>query len=155
MAGGTPEHAALAGAAIVLLGAQLRSGPCRLYPSDLRVRVLASDLSTYPDVTVICGPLERASDDPDAIVNPTLLIEVLSPSTEDYDRGEKREHYQRILSLREILLIASDRPRIERWRRTADGWSLDVAREGGVLELASVGAALSLNDLYDEAARGS
>src|SRR5882762_751625 len=83
MAGGTPEHAALAAAASGLLFAQLRDGRCRAYDSDLRVRT-PSGLSTYPDVTVICGPSERHDDDAQAVTNPTLIIEVLSRSTEDY-----------------------------------------------------------------------
>ena len=93
IAGGTPEHAALKAAITGLLFAQLRGGRCRLHDADLRVRVPETGLATYPDVTVACGPLERHPQDQDAVTNPTLIVEVLSRSTADYDRGDKFEHY--------------------------------------------------------------
>src|ERR1035438_4951192 len=93
MAGGTPEHAALAAAFLGQLYAQLRSGRCRAYDADLRVRVREADLLTYPDITIICGPVERDGDDRMSAVNPAVLVEVLSDSTERYDRGAKFEHY--------------------------------------------------------------
>src|SRR5215212_185514 len=86
MAGGTPEHAALAAAVIAALSAALRDRPCRVFSADARVRVLATGLSTYSDVTVVCGRLETDPEDANAIINPVLLIEVLSDSTEAYDR---------------------------------------------------------------------
>jgi Uma2 family endonuclease len=95
IAGGTPTHAALAAIIIRLVGAQLPVG-CRAYSSDLRVRVPETGLSTYPDVTVVGGQTTRAADDPVAVTNPVLVVEVTSPSTEDYDRGEKLTHYQRL-----------------------------------------------------------
>src|SRR4029078_9206247 len=104
LAGGTPEHAALAGAVSAALLAELRRGPLRVYSSDLRVRVLATGLATYPDVTVVCGALERDPQSPDTVVSPVVVVEVLSPGTESFDRGEKREHYQRIATVREIVL---------------------------------------------------
>jgi Uma2 family endonuclease len=95
MAGGTPEHAALAAAAITLLGPQLRGGECRPYNSDLRVRT-PTGLTTYPDVTVIRGPSEIDASDSLAITNPALIVEVLSRSTEEYDSGDKFEHYRTV-----------------------------------------------------------
>src|ERR1700686_1044345 len=86
MAGGTPEHAALAAAVIGLLFPQLRGGRCRPYDADLRVRVRATGLSSYPEATVVCGLPVRDPDDPDGVTNPTLIVEVVSPSTEEYDR---------------------------------------------------------------------
>src|SRR6185503_12925135 len=88
MAGGTPEHSALAKAVAVRLSVALDGKPCRVFGSDLRVRVEATDLSTYPDVTVVCGKLERSALDQNAVVNPVLLVEILSDTTEAYDRGE-------------------------------------------------------------------
>ncbi|MGH8471968.1 MAG: Uma2 family endonuclease, partial [Gammaproteobacteria bacterium] len=85
MAGGTPEHAALAAAVTGLLFPQLRGSPCRAHDADLRVRVPKTGLATYPDVTIVCGPSERDPDDRNAVTNPTLIVEVLSQSTEDYD----------------------------------------------------------------------
>jgi Uma2 family endonuclease len=101
MAGGTPEHAALAAAVVGQLYAQLREGRCRVYNSDLRVRVPATGLLTYPDATVMWGPRQRDAEDEYAITNPTLIVEVLSRSTEEYDRGDKFEHCKRSSSLRE------------------------------------------------------
>ncbi len=124
MAGGTPEHAALCAALIAQLVTLLRGGPCRVYTSDLRVRVRATGLATYPDAAVICGPLERDPDSPTHVTNPTVLFEVLSPGTEEYDRGEKREHYQQIEGLREYVLVAQDARKVDVWRRAGAGaWS--------------------------------
>jgi Uma2 family endonuclease len=105
MAGGTPEHAALAAAVITLLGPQLRGGECRPYNSDLRVRT-PTGLTTYPDVTVICGPRTIDALDPLAVTNPALIVEVLSRSTEEYDSGDKFEHYKTFPSLREYVLVS-------------------------------------------------
>ena len=94
------------------------------------MRVKATGLATYPDISVVCGKLETDPDDPggNTAVNPTLLVEVLSPSTEDYDRGEKLAHYKRIASIREVLLVAHDERRLELWTKTATGWTLEVVR---------------------------
>ena len=152
MAGGTPEHAALCAALIAQLVTLLRGGPCRVYTSDLRVRVRATGLATYPDAAVICGPLERDPDSPTHVTNPTVLFEVLSPGTEEYDRGEKREHYQQIEGLREYVLVAQDARKVEVWRRAGAGaWSHTVHTAGQTLELASVGGRLSVDELYREA----
>jgi Uma2 family endonuclease len=151
MAGGTPEHAALAAAVGGTLFAQLEGSDCRVFSSDLRVRVLATGLATYPDVTVVCGDLEHDPENPATITNPTLIVEILSPSTEAYDRGEKLEHYRQIPSLRECVLVAHDRRRIEVWRREADdGWSHAVA-EAGTVDLASIGCRLEVESLYGRA----
>lgn len=152
MAGGSPDHAAIAVNVAVILAAALRGRPCRVYSSDLRVRVQATGLGTYPDLSVVCGSLQTDPDDPsgNTIINPTLLIEVLSPSTEDYDRGEKLSHYKRIPSVREILLIAHDEHRLESWRRTDSGWTLEVARAGAEdrLRLAALDCTLDLAEVY-------
>ena len=105
MAGGTPEHSALAAATIAALSAVLRGKPCRVYTGDLRVRIEATDIATYPDVAVVCGKLETAKDDRNAATNPVLLVEVLSESTERHDRGAKFAHYRHIASLREYVLV--------------------------------------------------
>jgi Uma2 family endonuclease len=150
MAGGTPEHAGLAAAVIEHLGSQLVGGSCQIFTSDLRVRVLATGLATYPDVTVVCGALERDPEDGNGATNPTLLVEVLSPSTEHYDRGEKAAHYRRIPSLREYVFVSHRERHIERWWRDAAGeWRSDEGRRGGRLELAAVGAVLDVDAIYD------
>jgi len=147
MAGGTPEHAALAAAVTRLLA--LPRG-CRIYSSDLRVRVAATGLVTYPDVTVVCGRLERDPEDVLAICNPTVLVEILSPRTADYDRGEKWEHYQQLASLRAYLLVDWERPMIEvRARPTADApWTSTVAGPGGTARVAVLEAALVVDEVY-------
>jgi Uma2 family endonuclease len=149
MAGGTPEHGALAMAIGARLVDAARGKPCRVFGSDVRVRVVATDLATYPDISVVCGKLERAADDEYAIVNPVLLVEVLSDSTEAYDRGEKAAHYRRISSLREYLLVSQREPRLELFRRTEDGgWQFFEAGPGAVLELVSIGARLEVDEIY-------
>lgn len=151
MPGGTPEHAALSAAIITLVSNQLRGGPCRVYSSDLRIRVLASGLATYPDAAVVCGPLERDPASATHVINPAVVFEVLSPTTEDYDRGEKREHYQQIEALREYVLVSQSGRRVEVWTRGDAGWSYVDRGAGETVELASSGVALSVDDLYAEA----
>jgi Uma2 family endonuclease len=150
MAGGTPEHAALAAAVITLLGPQLRGGESRPYNSDLRVRT-PTGLTTYPDVTVIYGPREIDGIDSLAITNPTLIVEVLSRSTEEYDSGDKFEHYKTFPSLREYVLVSHRERSVEVRMREEDGWRTIVVHEGGMVEL-SPGARLDVRELYDAAA---
>ncbi len=150
MAGGTPEHAALATAIIGLLERRLAGGPCQPFSSDLRVRVRATGLATYPDVTVVCGDLERDPDDRNAAVNPTALFEVLSDSTEVYDRGEKAEHYRKIPSLREYVCVSHRERRLERcWREGSGEWRREDAGRGGFLRLAALGIDLEVDAVYE------
>ncbi|HEV7424752.1 MAG TPA: Uma2 family endonuclease [Thermoanaerobaculia bacterium] len=150
MAGGTPEHAALAAAAIGLLFSQLRGSGCRAYDADLRVRT-RSGLATYPDVTVICGPTERDETDPQAVTNPALIIEVLSRSTEDYDAGDKFEHYKTLPSLRQYVLVSHRERSLDVWTfRDEAGWQHAIVREGEAAHL-SIGARLDVRELYESA----
>jgi Uma2 family endonuclease len=153
MAGGTPEHSALIASVTTHIASQIRGGPCRVHISDLRVRVAETGLATYPDVTVLCGPWERDSEDANTIVNPTVLVEVLSPSTEAYDRGEKIEHYKRIPTLRACLLLAHDRREIELWTRSEadEPWSRALVIGGQIAEIAAVGARLDVDRVYEDA----
>lgn len=150
MAGGTPTHAGLAMAVGVALSNALSGRPCRVYGSDLRVRIDATDMSTYPDLTVICGRFEGADIDADAATNPILIVEVLSDSTEAYDRGEKFAHYRRLPSLREYLLVSQREPRLEAYAKNAEGaWVLSEAGAGETLALRSLeGVRLQIDDLY-------
>src|SRR5207248_2680551 len=102
------------------LGLQLRDRPCKVYNSDLRVQVNEEGPYTYPDLSVVCGKAEFADAKGDALLNPTMIVEVLSPTTEAWDRGGKFEHYQQMPSLQEYVLIAQDRPRVERYARQAE-----------------------------------
>jgi Uma2 family endonuclease len=148
MAGGTPEHAALASAILRLLGNQLPAG-CRTYTSDLRVRIPAREITTYPDGAVICGKSERAADDPMAVTNPVILIEVTSSSTATYDRGAKLEAYQALTSVREVLIVSHDAVRVALHRREDDGsWSTHEAGAGGTVFVTAVGATISVDEVY-------
>jgi Uma2 family endonuclease len=149
MAGGSPDHAALAAAVIGILRSQLRHG-CRAFTSDLRVRVPTTGLSTYPDAAVVCGKTQRASDDALAVVNPLLLVEVTSPSTEEYDHGEKLRHYKELLSVREVLIVSHRRPQLTLHRREAEAWSELQATSGQTLQLLSVSACVAVDDVYRE-----
>lgn len=156
MAGGTPEHAALAAALTRELGTALRAKPCRVFSSDLRVRVRATGLTTYPDLSVVCGKLETAADDPHALLNPIVLVEVLSESTEAYDRGTKAAHYRRIASLQEYVLVAQSEPLIEVHRRNERGhFELIEARAGEHAELASLGVTISVDAVYENPLEGA
>ena len=149
MAGGTPEHAALAVATSATLLAQLRGGPCRVFSSDLRVRVLATGLATYPDVTVVCGPMERDPEGAETATNPRLVVEVSSKSTEAYDRGEKLDHYRRIPSLQAVVLISHRNPEIEVWERAADGeWRPRTFLAGQTAELEAMRLRLAVDEIY-------
>lgn len=149
MAGGTPDHAALAMSFGALLVERLRGGPCRVFSSDLRVRVLATGLATYPDVTVVCGPLERDPDSRTTVTNPLLVAEVLSDATEDYDRGDKLEHYRRVPALKEYVLVSHRAPHIEIWRRGADGgWTHAEAKAGEKIRLDSLDCEVAVDDVY-------
>jgi len=148
MAGGSPKHNALASR----IGAALeagRSSGCVVFQSDQKVRVLATGRVAYPDASMICGPLERDPADRSGhtLTNPALLVEVLSPSTEDVDRISKLRDYQLIPSLRECVLVSQDRPRIEVYRRNDSGiWEYLEVREGTV-KLAT-GPTLDLSAIY-------
>jgi len=151
MAGGTRAHARLASSFVILVGPQLFNRPCAAYSSDLRVRIEATGRSTYPDVTVVCGAEITSTADEDCITNPTLLVEVLSPSTEASDRGDKWAHYQRLPSLREYVLVSSDQKRVEVFSRENDlGEWRYVETRVGTLALQSIGATLDLDALYRE-----
>jgi Uma2 family endonuclease len=151
MAGGTLTHAQLAARAIAALSALLRPGRgrCEVYTSDAKVHVSASGNSYYPDVSVVCGPMETAAVDANALTNPTLLVEVLSDSTELFDRGKKFKDYQRLPSLQHYLLVNQDDARVEHYRRNADNtWTLSNAESGGAVRLPDLGGDLLVDELY-------
>ncbi|MDI1479993.1 Uma2 family endonuclease [Polyangium sp. y55x31] len=156
MAGGTLEHASIAGNLAFLLGNQLQDRRCVVFSSDARVRVLATGLATYPDLSVVCGKLERDPQHKNTMANPVVLVEVLSPSTEHYDRGEKFDNYKQIPSLREYVLVASEERKIEVVRREVDGsWSRHETVERGLAELTSIGCKLDLDEVYRNPLEGS
>lgn len=152
MAGASPNHDQIAGNTFAGLHSQMRKRDCRVYSSDIRLRVKTTGLYTYPDIKVVCGEPEFTNDKPQTLLNPTLIIEVLSPSTEQYDRGKKFQHYRRLASLQEYVLISQDNPRIERFLRQVDGtWVLKEAIGlEAVLELDSIQCTLELADVYEK-----
>lgn len=147
MAAGTIAHAELALAVASSLREQLR-GSCRVFSSDLRIRVSATGLATYPDATVICGPIERDPESSETVTNPTLLVEVLSDSTEAYDRGQKFEHYQQISGLEAVLFVSQDRPLLE-LRQRCDAWETTAASEGETLQLSTPDCCLDVDEIDD------
>lgn len=148
MAGGTSEHGRLAMNAGGLLLQLLRGKPRVVLSSDVRIRIEATGRSTYPDLSVVCGRREHAKDDPDAITNPTLIVEVLSDSTEKSDRGDKFAHYRRLPSLQEYVLVAQGARRIEVFRRRGAAWEMREFREGELARLESIEGALAVDEVY-------
>jgi Uma2 family endonuclease len=154
MAGASRDHNRIKDNLIGELGARFKGGPCQTFSSDQRVKIDATGLFTYPDVVIVCGPEAFDPRDPDTLLNPTAIIEILSPSTERYDRGTKFTHYQQIPSLVEYVLVSQDEPHVDRFVRQPDGtWVLTVyADPAGSFSLASppgpVPVSVPLADVY-------
>ena len=148
MAGSTPAHAALAAATIRLLGNALL-GRRRTYSSDLKVRIEATDLSTFPDAAVVCGEQRVAAIDPHAVTNPTILVEVTRNATEDYDRGEKLGHYKQFPSLIAVLVVSHRRPQVTVVEREGSGWTQREHRAGEEVVLAHPRLSFAIDELYD------
>ena len=152
MAGGTPEHAALAMAVGRQLGNQLDGTRCRVFSSDLRVRVVETGLVSYPDVTVICGPSERDPQSQTTILNPTAVVEITSDSTEHYDRGAKLEHYMKVASLGAVVIVSHRERRVEVHSRSENGeWSHVIATGGAQVPIVPLDAVLDIDLLYSAA----
>lgn len=148
MAGGTPAHAEIAAAVIGLLHGRLPRG-CRAATSDMKVRVEATDLSTFPDVTVVCGERRVAAIDPNAITNPALLVEVTSRSTEDYDRGDKLAQYKQLPSLGAVLLVSHRTRRVTVVERVGDAWEERDAWPGDVVKVRAPALELPVGEIYE------
>lgn len=152
MTGAGRAHNLIAGNVGSALHGQLRHRSCEVYSSDMRVRVSTTGIYTYADVVVVCGRPEFADNEMDSLVNPTVLVEVLSPSTEAYDRGRKFEHYRKIESLRQYLLVSPERVSVELFTRQAGGqWLLSSA--AGLeeeLDLESIECRLRVEDIYEK-----
>jgi Uma2 family endonuclease len=133
------------------LSQQLKKRPCEAYSNDMRVKAAKANSYHYPDIAVVCGAPQFEDSHVDTLLNPTLLIEVLSPSTEAYDRGGKFAHYRKIATLREYVLVSQDQPSIERYVRQGDVWILSeaVGLEASV-PLESIDCVLSLSEVYDK-----
>jgi Uma2 family endonuclease len=151
MSGASRRHNLIVGKLVATFVHQLRGRPCEVYPSDMRLRVPETGLYTYPDVTVVCGTPELQDGYFDILLNPTVLVEVLSESTERTDRGRKAVHYRRIPSLEEYLLVWQAEARVERYRRSGGGeWRVtDVTGMDASVELDSIGCTLMLREVYE------
>lgn len=150
MVGGSAHHSLIAANFVGEARQALKDRPCAVFSSDLRVRVQPTGLYTYPDATIVCGELEFDDDQHDTITNPTVIVEVLSDSTEKYDRGRKADHYRQIASLKELVLIAQDHPHVERFTRRPDGgWLFHEEKNlTASFELPSLGITVMLSELY-------
>jgi len=150
MAGASRPHNLITGNIYAKLHAQLERRACNVYPSDMRLKVSSSGLYTYPDVMVVCGEEEFDDDEEDTLLNPALIVEVLSKSTERQVRGAKFEHYSKLASLREYLLVAQNRPRLELFTKQSPGrWLLaEFESLDDVVVLTSINCELALKDVY-------
>ena len=150
MAGGSEDHSALAVNVLASLLGAVGDRPCRVHTSDLRIYVEAVGLATFPDGSVICGPLQQHAPSPAATaLNPLVLLEVTSDSSEEYDTGDKLEAYQTIPTLREVILVSHRERRITIHRRDATGaWTMRVAITGGRVAVESLGAELIVDAIY-------
>ena len=149
LAGASDTHIFIVASLVALLWPQLRRGPCRVGSSDMRVKVSATGLYTYPDVVIVCGRAQMEDEHADTLLNPVVILEVLSPSTEAYDRGEKFAHYRRLDSLREYVLVAQDRMRVEHFARERNWAPVTLEAPDSVMALATIGCALPLADIYE------
>ena len=150
MAGGSPTHSRIKTNVLGELRSRLKGNPCAPFDSDLRIKC-PTGLYTYPDASVICSELEYDDEQQDTVLNPTLLMEVLSKSSEAYDRGKKFDHYRKIPSLREYVLISQDEPMIQRFLRNDDDtWTLSVVADlNQSIRLQSLGIELPLAEVYE------
>jgi len=152
MVGASKEHNLVTGNVFASLHSQLKKRPCEVYQVDMRVRVDPNGLYTYPDVIVVCGKAQFEDDQLDTLINPTLIVEVLSKSTKNFDRGEKFRRYRTLHSLQEYILIAQDNYLLEQYVRQADNsWRLiEINQPDAKVHLPSIDCELLLADVYDK-----
>ncbi len=152
MAGASPRHVLIVTNLVAELRGQLRRRPCTVYSTDLRVRVSPTGLYTYPDVIVVCGQVQLADDQKDTLLNPTLIIEVLSESTKDYDRGSKLQHYRTLASLMEYVVVDQERCHVEHWvRQPEDRWLFSETNDvTDTIRLSTIECDLVLAEVYDK-----
>ena len=150
MVGASRRHNRIVTNLVVALDNQLRARPCNVYSNDMRVKVQSTGLFTYPDVVVTCGEEKFADGEHDTLLNPLVVIEVLSDSTEAYDRGKKFENYQSIESLKEYLLVSQTSQRVEQYiRQIGRNWMYSEAHEfGDTIAIQSIECELNLEDIY-------
>jgi Uma2 family endonuclease len=149
MAGGTPAHSRLSAQMIMELGRITEDGPCGVHTSDQKVRTKRGRFASYPDVAVVCGDLETHDDDPNAVLNPTVLVEVLSDSTGSSGRTGKFRRYRGLATLRDYVLVSQHERCIEVYSRRDDGvWELREAGEGASVPLSAFAGAIEVDRVY-------
>lgn len=149
MTGASIAHVTITTNVIGELRVRLRGSGCRIFNGDIRIQIGGGRRYTYPDVAAVCGELRVADGSPDSLLNPALIVEVLSPSTEAYDRGEKFLQYRTIESLQEYVLIAQDRVLVERFVRGGEFWTLSTLSDlDAALELTSVNCSIPVREIY-------
>jgi Uma2 family endonuclease len=150
MAGASYPHTRICDNLVAALRAQFKNGPCYTLSHDMRVKVTATGLYTYPDVIILCGPPELEDAELDTLLNPRVVIEVLSDSTERYDRGPKFKNYKQVASLREYILVSQDEPSCDRYVRGPDETWLNRTFAGldSTLAFETVSAAVPLPEIY-------
>ena len=151
MAGGTIEHGRLMMRLAILVSAALQGKPCVVLPSYVRVRIRAADRATYPDLHVVCGSVERDADDVNAVINPLVVVEVLSDSTAESDRSDKFAAYRRLGSLREYVLVSQRERRVEVYRREGRRWVLDEFGAGEEVRLDALDITVAVDGIYADA----
>ena len=151
MAGGRPEHSLITANMVSEIHRGLKGKKCRVYESNLMIIVPETGLRTYPDLSIICGPLIPPPDSPLAATNPTVVVEVLSPGTTAYDRGRKAENYKQLSTLREYLLVTTTKAKVEHYHRAEEEpWACEVVTGlDAVLRLESIGVSVAMADVYD------
>jgi Uma2 family endonuclease len=152
MAGASRRHSLIVTNLVRELSQQLKATPCEVHASDLRLRVSPTGFYTYPDVIVVCGPAQFADDQMDTLMNPSMIVEVLSDSTRDYDRGRKFQHYRTLPSLREYLTVAQETTHIEHWTRQQEhlGLLAEFSDLSQTIQLTSIACVLPLAEVYDK-----
>jgi Uma2 family endonuclease len=149
MAGTSREHSLIAGNVYRKIGNQFEDRPCEAHINDMRVRVGPTGLYTYPDVVAVCGEAKFEDDELDTLLNPTMIVEVLSLTTEAYDRGAKFAQYRQLASLREYVLIAQDKILVERYTRQGEDWlRADFRSLDESLRLSSIDCEIPLREIY-------
>lgn len=152
MVGASEAHNLITGSTYAAIYVQLRGRSCKVYPSDMKVRTPGTGTYAYPDITIVCGESRLADDERDVLLNPTVIIEVLSPSTERFDRGKKFRLYREIPSLQEYILIAQDEAQVERYvRQESEIWQFSAAHGlDAEVDLTSIGCKLRLAEVYEQ-----
>jgi Uma2 family endonuclease len=151
MAGASAAHITLIGNIWGEIRQQHKGRSCRSYAMDMRVQVKPTGMYTYPDLVVACGERNFSDAKHDTLINPTLIIEILSPTTEAYDRGEKFAHYRKLPSLQEYILVSQDKMRVERYTRQGEDWLLsEISDPNSTLNLTSINCAIPLTDIYTD-----